>query len=168
MRESFNRAQEHNRSQVTPMDLLLSLLTASNSIVAECFERIGVTAAKLTEQAAIAEHSGRDNEHGERATKLRPAPFVTPGAGRFVFPSLPPPTGLLSIPGRHVSGRDRSRVLGLPAAHLSNGNLPCDVPGCLSRPPALWRPGYCMRCSERPRGSVPPRPRPRTGRGRRS
>jgi ATP-dependent Clp protease ATP-binding subunit ClpA len=66
LRESFHRAGEHNRTQVTPMDLLISLLTASNSIVAECFERIGVTAAKLTEQAVIAEHCGRDNDSGER------------------------------------------------------------------------------------------------------
>ena len=31
------------------------LAAISNSIVADCFERIGVTAAKLTEQAVIAE-----------------------------------------------------------------------------------------------------------------
>jgi ATP-dependent Clp protease ATP-binding subunit ClpA len=62
LRDAFHRAVEHNRGQVTPMDLLISLLTASNSIVADCFERIGVTAAKLTEQAVIAEHAGRDGE----------------------------------------------------------------------------------------------------------
>ena len=44
--------------QITPMDLLISLLTSPNSIVAECFERIGVTAAKLTELAVMAEHNG--------------------------------------------------------------------------------------------------------------
>jgi hypothetical protein len=43
------------------MDLLISLLTASNSIVAECFERIGVTAAKLTELAVLAEQQGEPN-----------------------------------------------------------------------------------------------------------
>ena len=58
LRESYNRASDHRRKQITPMDLLISLLTASNSIVAECFERIGVTAAKLTELAVIAEHTG--------------------------------------------------------------------------------------------------------------
>ncbi len=62
LREALNRAVEHDRTQITPMDLLISLLTASHSIVADCFERIGVTAAKLTEQAVIAEHAGRDNE----------------------------------------------------------------------------------------------------------
>jgi ATP-dependent Clp protease ATP-binding subunit ClpA len=66
LREAFHRAVEHDRGQITPMDLLISLLTAANSIVAECFERIGVTAAKLTEQAVIAEHSGRDSERGEQ------------------------------------------------------------------------------------------------------
>jgi ATP-dependent Clp protease ATP-binding subunit ClpA len=69
LRESLGRAQDHRRCKVTPMDLLISLLTASNSIVAECFERIGVTAAKLTELAVMAEHNGRDNERGERAKK---------------------------------------------------------------------------------------------------
>jgi ATP-dependent Clp protease ATP-binding subunit ClpA len=67
LREAHNRATDNRRSKITPMDLLISLLTAANSIVAECFERIGVTAAKLTELAVIAEHSGRDNERGERA-----------------------------------------------------------------------------------------------------
>jgi hypothetical protein len=37
------------------MDLLITLLTTRHSIVAECFERIGVTPAKLTELAVIAE-----------------------------------------------------------------------------------------------------------------
>jgi ATP-dependent Clp protease ATP-binding subunit ClpA len=55
LREAQTRAVEHDRRQITTMDLLISLLTASNSIVAECFERIGVTAAKLTELAVIAE-----------------------------------------------------------------------------------------------------------------
>ena len=61
LREAFNRAVDHRRKKITPMDLLISLFTASNSIVAECFERIGVTAAKLTELAVMAEHhSGTD------------------------------------------------------------------------------------------------------------
>jgi ATP-dependent Clp protease ATP-binding subunit ClpA len=69
LREAMIRAREHDRGQITCMDLLISLLTASNSIVADCFERIGVTAAKLTEQAVIAEHTARDNERGERTRK---------------------------------------------------------------------------------------------------
>ena len=55
LRDASNRATDHRRSRLTPMDLLISLLTAPNSIVAECFERIGVTAAKLTELAVMAE-----------------------------------------------------------------------------------------------------------------
>ena len=58
LRDAYSRALDNGRRLITPMDLLISLLTASNSIVAECFERIGVTAAKLTELAVIAEHSG--------------------------------------------------------------------------------------------------------------
>ena len=61
LRDAYLRAIEHGRGRVTPMDLLISLLTASKSIVAECFEKIGVTAAKLTEQAVIAEHTEKDD-----------------------------------------------------------------------------------------------------------
>ncbi len=60
LRDAQGRAHDHCRCKVTHMDLLISLLTASNSIVAECFERIGVTAAKLTELAVMAEHNGKD------------------------------------------------------------------------------------------------------------
>jgi ATP-dependent Clp protease ATP-binding subunit ClpA len=55
LRDAHVRAKQHCRAEITPMDLLITLLTASNSIVAECFERIGVTAAKLTELAVLAE-----------------------------------------------------------------------------------------------------------------
>src|SRR5262245_19734545 len=55
LREAHHRAGDYHRPRITPMDLLISLLTAPNSIVAECFERIGVTAAKLTEWAVMAE-----------------------------------------------------------------------------------------------------------------
>jgi ATP-dependent Clp protease ATP-binding subunit ClpA len=61
LREAYARASDHGRSSMTPMDLLISLLTTPNSIVAECFERIGVTAAKLTELAVIAEHQAPSN-----------------------------------------------------------------------------------------------------------
>ena len=56
LRDASQRAAEFDRVCITPMDLLISLLTAANSIVAACFENIGVTAAKLTELAVIAEH----------------------------------------------------------------------------------------------------------------
>lgn len=56
LREALNRANENQRNKITPMDLLICMLTSSRSIVAECFESLGVTAAKLTEQAVIAEH----------------------------------------------------------------------------------------------------------------
>ncbi len=75
LREAMHRAVEHDRRLVTPMDLLISLLTAANSIVADCFERIGVTAAKLTEQAVIAEHVGRDGNRAVAALNTpRPSP----------------------------------------------------------------------------------------------
>ncbi|MHB1426735.1 MAG: Clp protease N-terminal domain-containing protein [Gemmataceae bacterium] len=60
LRDAYNRAVAHERCKVTPIDLLISLLTVPHSIVADCFERIGVTAAKLTELAENAEHNSRD------------------------------------------------------------------------------------------------------------
>jgi ATP-dependent Clp protease ATP-binding subunit ClpA len=59
LRDAYERAADHQRSKITPMDLLISLLTAPQSIVAECFTRIGVTTRKLTELALMAEHTGR-------------------------------------------------------------------------------------------------------------
>jgi ATP-dependent Clp protease ATP-binding subunit ClpA len=55
LRDARHRAADCCRSRITAMDLLITLLTAPQSIVAECFERIGVTAAKLTELAVLAE-----------------------------------------------------------------------------------------------------------------
>jgi hypothetical protein len=57
LREARQRAVDHQRNTVTPMDLLISMFTTPQSIVAECFERIGVTAAKLTELAVMAEQA---------------------------------------------------------------------------------------------------------------
>jgi ATP-dependent Clp protease ATP-binding subunit ClpA len=60
LRDAYQRSLENDREEISPMDLLISLFTTPNSIVAECFERIGVTAAKLTELAVLAErHSPR-------------------------------------------------------------------------------------------------------------
>lgn len=55
LRDAFGRAKDHGRTRINPMDLLIILFTAPNSIVTECFERIGVTAARLTELAVLAE-----------------------------------------------------------------------------------------------------------------
>jgi ATP-dependent Clp protease ATP-binding subunit ClpA len=55
LRDASSRAFEYGRGTIAPMDLLITLFTTPNSIVAECFERIGVTAAKLTELAVLAE-----------------------------------------------------------------------------------------------------------------
>jgi len=55
LRDSHARARDFGRSQMAAMDLLITLFTSPNSIVAECFERIGVTAARLTELAVMVE-----------------------------------------------------------------------------------------------------------------
>jgi ATP-dependent Clp protease ATP-binding subunit ClpA len=58
LREAYVRSLENQRPRVTPMDLLISLLGAHNSIVAECFERIGIPATTLTRLAVMAEQHG--------------------------------------------------------------------------------------------------------------
>ena len=58
LREAYLRCTDGGRDQITPMDLLITLFTTHNSIVAECFERIGVTAARLTELAVMVEQDG--------------------------------------------------------------------------------------------------------------
>jgi ATP-dependent Clp protease ATP-binding subunit ClpA len=65
LRDAVRRAIDQKRRTVTPIDLLICLMTAKNSIVAECFERIGLTAARLTELAVMAEQScrGTDEPH---------------------------------------------------------------------------------------------------------
>ena len=55
LREAYQRARENRRPRITPMDLLIILLTTPNSVVAECFEHVGLTAARLTELAVQAE-----------------------------------------------------------------------------------------------------------------
>ncbi len=55
LRDAHSRAADSGRGTICPMDLLITLFTTPNSIVAECFERVGVTAAKLTELAVLAE-----------------------------------------------------------------------------------------------------------------
>ncbi len=62
LRDAYQRAVDHHRFKITPMDLLISLLAAPCSIVAECFARIGFKAVKLIELAVMAEHVGRDSK----------------------------------------------------------------------------------------------------------
>jgi ATP-dependent Clp protease ATP-binding subunit ClpA len=63
LREAYQRTRNNGRPCTTPMDLLISLLTADNSIVAECFERIGIPATTLARLAVMAERQppGDDN-----------------------------------------------------------------------------------------------------------
>jgi len=58
LRDAYARSRDYGRGVITPMDLLIMLFTTPNSIVAECFERIGVTAARLTELAVMVEQEG--------------------------------------------------------------------------------------------------------------
>jgi ATP-dependent Clp protease ATP-binding subunit ClpA len=61
LREAYFRSADHRRDQVSPLDLLISLFTTPNSIVAECFEKVGVTAARLTELAVLVEQQARQH-----------------------------------------------------------------------------------------------------------
>lgn len=55
IREAKDRCLTHARKSIHPMDLLITLLNDSESVVVDCFQRIGITAAKLTEYAVLAE-----------------------------------------------------------------------------------------------------------------
>jgi ATP-dependent Clp protease ATP-binding subunit ClpA len=55
LRDAYERAQDGGRDWITQMDLLVTLFSTPNSIVAECFERVGVPAVHLTELALDAE-----------------------------------------------------------------------------------------------------------------
>ena len=48
------RATSRGRTSLAPLDLLIAVFT-KKTIVAECFERIGVSAAQLVDLAAFAE-----------------------------------------------------------------------------------------------------------------
>jgi len=58
LRDAQGRAQDHGRGYMTAMDLLITMFSTPNSIVAECFERIGLTAEHLTELAVGVEQEG--------------------------------------------------------------------------------------------------------------
>jgi ATP-dependent Clp protease ATP-binding subunit ClpA len=60
LREAYSRAKDYGRPMFTQMDLLITLFSHPNSIVAECFERSGVTAARLTELAVLAEQESSE------------------------------------------------------------------------------------------------------------
>ena len=60
LRQAHYRAISHNRTLMMPIDLLIGLFTTPNSIVAECFEKNGLSVAKLTELAVMAELAPRE------------------------------------------------------------------------------------------------------------
>lgn len=55
LRDAYERAIESGRESISQLDLLITTFSTPNSIVAECFERVGVTAAHLTDLAMQAE-----------------------------------------------------------------------------------------------------------------
>ncbi len=55
LRDSYSRARDFGRTSITQMDILITIFSTPNSIVAECFERIGVSASHLTETAVAVE-----------------------------------------------------------------------------------------------------------------
>jgi ATP-dependent Clp protease ATP-binding subunit ClpA len=58
LRDAHRRALDNHRQRITSMDLLISILTSPQSFVAQCFEHVGITAARLTEWAVMAEFNG--------------------------------------------------------------------------------------------------------------
>ena len=54
-RTGGGRQKDYGRTHVTTIDLLITTFSTPNSIVAECFERVGVAAERLTELAVAVE-----------------------------------------------------------------------------------------------------------------
>lgn len=57
LRDAWNRCRERGNTRITTLDLLVSLFVNNSSVVADCFERIGITAATLVEVAREIEAS---------------------------------------------------------------------------------------------------------------
>jgi ATP-dependent Clp protease ATP-binding subunit ClpA len=55
LRKAFERCRQHDRRQITTLDLLTSVLTAPHSIVAECLKNQGYSARRLADVAAAFE-----------------------------------------------------------------------------------------------------------------
>lgn len=47
LRDSWARSRELKRSRITTLDLLASLFGSNSSVVADCFERVGITQASV-------------------------------------------------------------------------------------------------------------------------
>ena len=60
LRDASSRAGDLGRDSFNQMDLLVTMFTMPNSIVADCFERIGVPAERLTQLALAAEQAALD------------------------------------------------------------------------------------------------------------
>jgi ATP-dependent Clp protease ATP-binding subunit ClpA len=59
LRDAYSRAGDNGRERISCMDLLVSILTAPKGVITGCFEHIGLTAAKLTEWAVLAEQQAQ-------------------------------------------------------------------------------------------------------------
>jgi hypothetical protein len=55
LRDAHERAADFGRDYITQFDILITLFATPNNIVAECFERIGLAASRITEVAVLAE-----------------------------------------------------------------------------------------------------------------
>jgi ATP-dependent Clp protease ATP-binding subunit ClpA len=60
LRDAHERAKDYGRDYITQFDILITLFATPNNIVAECFERIGLTASRITEVAVLAEREDRE------------------------------------------------------------------------------------------------------------
>ncbi len=55
LRNALLRVRQSGRYRISPMDLLVEIFALPNSIVAECFRRIGISSEQLMEIAILAE-----------------------------------------------------------------------------------------------------------------
>jgi len=57
LRSANRRSCEHSRTYISTIDILTSVILDPDSVVADCFERIGIRAETLHDYALIAENS---------------------------------------------------------------------------------------------------------------
>jgi len=61
LRDAWARCRESKRSRITTMDLLASLFGSKSSVVADCFERVGITHASVMD-AVLEIEAGRPSD----------------------------------------------------------------------------------------------------------
>lgn len=61
LRDAWTRCRDQGRTRITTLDLLVSLFASKSSVVADCFERVGITPAAVLDAVTNIESGGQSN-----------------------------------------------------------------------------------------------------------